>query len=231
VSKCLPSSYRWRDYLVEVNSKNAIHGLPSISPSTLSRISQEAFPEYYAKPKGDTFSRCRKCDKIKQLRASCTRNSRAWALHNARFDQHNASQMAHRLLYYSNRTDSEESPESVLCVIHDKMDHSKTASPQFSHKSKSTDSFMKLPVSITGMIAHGHGDVRYAHYGLDIYPTDSNHTIGSFAQLLRDLESPPKCSSRELFAGGRSSPLRGSFGWCRHVLGFAWTSSRSPNPT
>ena len=28
---------------------------------------------------------------------------------------------------------------------------------------------MKLLVAITGMIAHGHGDVRYAHYGLDIY--------------------------------------------------------------
>ena len=66
---------------------------------------------------------------------------------------------------------------------------------------------MKLPVSVTGMIAHGHGDVRYAHYGLDIFPSDSNHTVGSIAKLLRDLELPPKHSSHELFSGSRTTPL------------------------
>ena len=87
------------------------------------------------------------------------------------------------------------------------MDHSKTSSPYFSHKSKHMDSFMKLPVSVIGMIAHGHGDVCYAHYGLDIFPNDSNHTVGSIAKLLRDLELPPKHSSRELFSGSRTTPL------------------------
>ena len=75
----------------------------------------------------------------------------------------------------------------MVTIIHDKMDHSKTASPHFSHKSKATESFMKLLVAITRMIAHGHRDVRYAHYGLDIYPMNPNHTIGSIAKLLRDL--------------------------------------------
>ena len=95
----------------------------------------------------------------------------------------------------------------MLTIIHDKMDHSKTAFPHFSHKSKSTDSFMKLPVAVTSMIAHGHGDIRYAHYGLDIFPTDSNHTIGSIAKSLRDLENPPTNSSRQLFSGGRGLVL------------------------
>jgi hypothetical protein len=53
------------------------------------------------------------------------------------------------------------------------MAHSKTACLHLSHKNKAVDSFMKLPVAVTGMIAHGHGDVRYVHYGLDIYPSDS----------------------------------------------------------
>jgi hypothetical protein len=87
------------------------------------------------------------------------------------------------------------------------MDHSKTACPHLSHKNKAVDSFMKLPVAVTGMIAHGHGHERYAHYGLDIYPSNSNHTIGSIAKLLRDLESPPVYSSRRLFVGAGSSPL------------------------
>jgi hypothetical protein len=95
---------------------------------------------------------------------------------------------------------SEKYPQKMLTIIHDKMDHSKTASPHFSHKTKATDSFMKMPIAVTGMIAHGHGDVRYAHYGLDIFPTDSNHTIGSIAKLLRDLEQEPKNSSRTLFS-------------------------------
>ena len=88
----------------------------------------------------------------------------------------------------------------MLTIIHDKMDHSKTASPHFSHKTKATNSFMKMPVAVTGMIAHGHGDIRYAHYGLDTFPTDSNHTILSIAKFLRDLEQEPKNSSHMLFS-------------------------------
>ena len=88
------------------------------------------------------------------------------------------------------------------------MDHSKIFSPHFSHKSKHINSFMKSPISVTGMIAHGHGDIRYAHYGLDIFSTDSNHIVGSIAKLIRDLELPPKYSSRELvFSGSGSAPL------------------------
>jgi hypothetical protein len=42
------------------------------------------------------------------------------------------------------------------------------------------------------------------HYGfLDIYPSDSNHNIGSVAKLLQDLELPSKYSSCQLFVGGR----------------------------
>ena len=63
---------------------------------------------------------------------------------------------------------------------------------------------MKLPIFVTGMIAYDHGDVRYAHYGLDIFPTDSNHTVGSIAKLLRNLELPSK---QELFSGSGLAPL------------------------
>ena len=44
--------------------------------------------------------------------------------------------------------------------MHDKMDHAKNASSLFSHKTKLLDGLTKLPLSITGMLAHGHGDVR-----------------------------------------------------------------------
>ena len=87
--------------------------------------------------------------------------------------------------------------------MHDKMDHAKTASPLFPHKTKHLDGLTKLPLSMSGMLAHGHGDVRYAHYGLDLYPHNANYTVrldanyivGSFAKLLRDLELLSKSSS------------------------------------
>jgi hypothetical protein len=66
---------------------------------------------------------------------------------------------------------------------------------------------MKLPVAVTRLISDGHGDLWYAHYGLDIYPSDLNHIVGSIAKLLRDLECPPVSSTRQLFVGSGSSPL------------------------
>ena len=196
----LPSAFRWSDQLKHINEANAAFDLQPISSTGLSNIRRASFPEYAPKARGDSFSRCGLCDKYKQLRSACTPLSYAQEKWNLALDNHLRAQRAHRELYYFNRTLSENEPHRMLTIIHDKMDHSKTASPHFSHKTKATDSFMRMPVAVTGMIAHGHGDVRYAHYGLDIFPTNSNHTIGSIAKLLRDLEEPPRNSSRKLFS-------------------------------
>ena len=141
------------------------------------------------------------------MRSACTRGSGTYDVCQKRLDMHIAGQRAHRELYYANHFLSEKQPEQCVTIIYDKMDHSKISSPHFSHKSKHMDSFMKLLVSVTGMNAHGHGNVRYAHYGLDIFPSDSNHTVGSIAKLLRDLELSPKHSSRELFSGSGTALL------------------------
>ena len=123
-----------------------------------------------------------------------------------RLTKHVNSANAHQELYSNNRYRSKFFPAECVTIIHDKMDHAKTASPVFSHKTKQLDGLMKLPVVVTGMLAHGHGDVRYAHYGLDIFAHDANYTVGSFARL-RNLERPTKSSTRCLFEGSRSSPL------------------------
>jgi hypothetical protein len=83
--------------------------------------------------------------------------------------------------------------------MHDKMDYGKTASLKFLHKTKQLDGLMKLLVSITSMLAHGHGDVRYVHYSLDL--------VGLFSKLLQDLDKPSNSCSRQLFDGSRLSPL------------------------
>jgi hypothetical protein len=66
---------------------------------------------------------------------------------------------------------------------------------------------MKLPISVTGMIVHGHGNIRYAYYGLDLYPANSNHTVGSIAKVLRDLEDVLKFVSMQIFLDTHASPL------------------------
>ena len=83
----------------------------------------------------------------------------------------------------------------MVSIIHDKMDHSKITSPVYSHKNKKIGSYIRLLIAMTGMIAHGHGDYQYVHFGIDIYPHDSNHTMGSITKLLQDLENLPKYSS------------------------------------
>ena len=207
VAMSLPSSFHWNSTLLEINAANLQLGLKEVSWTGLSRIRRESFSEFSTKKCDDNFVQCGDCDDLKRMRSACTRGSGAYDVCQKRLDMHIAGQRAHRELYYANWFLLEKEPRKCVTIIHDKMDHSKTSFPHFSHKSKHMDSFMKLPISITGMIAHGHGDIRYAHYGLDIFPTDSNHIVGSIAKLLRDLELPPKYSSRELFSGSGSAPL------------------------
>ena len=203
----LPSSFRWSDQLPAINEVNARFNLPAVSFISLSNIRRASFPKFAPKARGDSFSRCGLCDRYKQLRSACTPLSHSADKWGRLLAAHRSGQRAHRLFYYANRHTSEMYPAKILCVIHDKMDHSKIASPHYSHKTKVTDSFMKMPFAITRMIAHGHGDVQYAHYGIDIFPTNSNHTIGSIAQLLRDLEGQPKNSSSQLFSNGEKQSV------------------------
>ncbi|KAG0572237.1 hypothetical protein KC19_VG078600 [Ceratodon purpureus] len=207
VSMALPPSWKWKDSLPQVNIVNGQLGLRKVSLSGISNIRRRSFPEFSVKRPGDNFARCGTCDKLKSLKLASTKGTRAADLWGMKLQEHLAAQRAHRELYYANRYNSITESDNVVTVIHDKMDHSKTASPAYSHKNKATDLYFKLPLQVTGMIAHRHGDIRYAHYGLDIYPSDSNHTVGSLAKLLRDLESTPMACSGELFSGDRIAPL------------------------
>ena len=207
VSMILPATFQWKDQIPKLNEANAAFGLKEVSSSNLSKIRGSRFPEYDVKRPRDNFARCGTCDKYKELRKGAIAGSEQALKWSRKLNKHLAIARAHREYYYAKRYHSLTYPHECLTVMHDKMDHAKTASPVFSHKSKELDSLVKLPISVTGMIAHGHGDVRYAHYGLDIFPHDSNYIIGLMAKLLRDLEGPPKSSSRELFVGLGSTAL------------------------
>jgi len=207
VSMILPATFQWKNQIPKINEANAAFGLKEISASSLSKIRSTIFAKFDVKKPGDNFAWCGTCDKLQELRKSTLASSKSALKWSRRLDKHLAIARVHRELYYANHYMSHTSPHECLTIMHDKMDHAKTTSPVFSHKSKEIDGLVKLPLFGTGMIAHGHGDVRYAYYGLDIFPHDSNCTIGSMAKLLRDLEKASKSSSRLLFEGSRSTTL------------------------
>ena len=67
VSKCLPSSWLWKDSLPELNIVNAQLGLNKMSASGLSRIRNKSFVEYSPKSQGDNFAWCGQYDTLKKL--------------------------------------------------------------------------------------------------------------------------------------------------------------------
>ena len=199
VTKVLPATWKWKDSVPELNEVNTSFGLKKVSKSNVNKIRRQSFEEYKVKKPGDNFARCSSCDKYHSLQKLHQPGTHAALLVATKLQMHLNKAWAHHDLYAANRYRSKCFPHECVTIMHDKMDHAKTASPVFSHKTKHLDGLTKLPLSVTRMLAHGHGDVRYAHYGLDLYPHDANYTVGSFAKLLRDLELPPKSSSRALF--------------------------------
>ncbi len=71
-----------------------------------------------------------------------------------------------------------------LCVIHDKMDCAKTTLQRLVMANKMICRLGQLPITLMGMIAHGHGDERYAQYSIESWLNDPNFMIESLLQLL-----------------------------------------------
>ena len=150
VEKVLPTGTKWKDILLDVNAVGEKAGLQPISLSKLSAIKKANFREYITKRRGDKFARCSNCEKLKRLRDAHTMGTESYIAHQLNYFKHVNMQEAHRNDYYTNRALSISRPLEVLTVIHDKMDHAKTASPCFAHRIKATDGLFKLPVSVTG---------------------------------------------------------------------------------
>jgi hypothetical protein len=170
-------------------------GLKKISQSLYSMIRKKHFSDYQVKRRVDGFARCRRCDNLAKHCQLHAYGSAGWRHVTLLLESHLREQECTRAHYCFSRAISIHRPLQVLSIMHDKMDHSKTASPCFASKTKSVDGFMKLPISVIGIFAHGHGDKKYAHYVLDLYAADSNQTVGSIEKLLQDLERPSKSSN------------------------------------
>ena len=150
VQMVLPTGTKWKNILTDINEVGKKAGCGPISLSKLSVIKNQQFAEYILKRPGDKFARCTACEKYKGLRDAHPIGTESHTRHQQKYVEHVNNQEAHRQDYYKNRALSIMRPNEVLTIIHDKMDHAKTACPCYARKIKATDGLFKLLVAVTG---------------------------------------------------------------------------------
>ena len=164
---------------------NMDYGLRTVSQSTISRIKKEHFNNVLIKPVGSSFAKCTTCNDLQQFILKLPKGGPEYTEFTKQRTEHLNHQASCWHLYASWREESKRNPQEILCIIHDKMDTSKTALPRMRVTAKATQGLGQFPISVIGMVAHGHGDGAYAHYAPLCWPEDSNFTISSLARLLR----------------------------------------------
>jgi hypothetical protein len=102
VSKVLPTTWKWKESIPELNIANSTFSLKDVSTSNLSKIRKLNLPEYDAKKPGDNFARCSTCDRLHFLRRTAIGGSQAAMLWERKLTLHINSAMAHRELYSAN---------------------------------------------------------------------------------------------------------------------------------
>ena len=188
--RVLPSMYKQVDILREVNDTLVTLKYKKLSQPSFSRLWNTVF-KTVALSKTNNFSKCDICTTLK-VKLESTKNQVERARYMAQRRAHMLQQMSCRNLYYAWRSSSEMNPNKFLCIIHDKMDQSKTAIPHIKPVPKSLNGVERLPVSLTGMLTHGHGQTAYGHFALGLWPSDPNFTIASLSKCLRNLERGDK---------------------------------------
>ncbi len=149
--------------------------------------------------RGSTFAKCIVCESLKDLISKVGKNNASAKDHELKLKKHNKHQESCKHLYHSCKAESIQSKEEFLCIIHDKMDHSKTTLPRLQVKNKMVVGLSQLLITLTKMIVHGHGDEAFAQYSNELWPNDPNFTIGFHLCLLQTLEKEPICELQRLF--------------------------------
>ena len=149
VQMVLSTGTKWKNILTDINEVGCKAECGPISLSKLSVIKNQQFAEYILKRPGDKFARCTACEKYKGLQDAHPIGTEFHTRHQRKYIEHINNQETHRQNYYKNRALSIIRPAEVLTVIHDKMDHAKTACFCYAHKIKATDGLFKLPVAVT----------------------------------------------------------------------------------
>ena len=179
-----------------------------MSQSTISRIKKSHCNNVAIKSVGSSFAKCTMCDDLQQYILKSPKGSFEYVEFVMQRTEHLNHQASCRRIYASWREESKRNPQEILCIIHDKMDTKKTASlPRMRVTTKATQGLGQIPMSVTGMVAHGHADGAYAHYSPSTWPADSSFTISSLARVLRRLEGPPLRETGDFFPYRPANPF------------------------
>ena len=128
---------------------NTSFGLKVVTKSNVNKIRRRGFERYKAKKPRDNFAWFSSCDKDHLLRKLHQPGTQAALLVATKLQMHLNKASAHRDLYAANWYRSKCFHHECVTIMHDKMDHAKTASLVFSHKTKHLDGLTKLPLSVT----------------------------------------------------------------------------------
>jgi hypothetical protein len=107
-----------------------------VSSSNLSKIRKLNFSEYDAKKPRDNFAHCSTNNRLYSLWKAAISGFQATMLWAWKLKLHLYSAWAHRELYYANHYRLRSFPGECVTIMHNRMDHAKSASPMFSHKTR-----------------------------------------------------------------------------------------------
>jgi len=134
---------------------------------------------------GSVFAKCIIYESFKDLISKVWRNNNETIEYEGKLKKQILHQESCRNLYHTWKTKSVQLKDEFLCIIHGKMDHTKTPLLRLQVYNKMISSFGKLPITLMGMIMHGHENERYAQYSNELWPNDPNFTIGSLLRFCK----------------------------------------------
>jgi hypothetical protein len=173
--------------------------IDEVSQYLMSRLRKKYHLNVDVQKRGSTFTKYTICKSLKDLMSKVGKNSVSAKEHELKLKRYNKHQKLCRHLYHSWKVESIQSKEEFLCIIHNKMDHSKTTLPRLRVKNKMVVGFGQLPIMLIGMTVYGHGDEAFGQYSNELWPNDLNFTIGFLLHLLRTLEKEPVRELQRLF--------------------------------
>jgi hypothetical protein len=126
------------------------------------RLNKRHHSNVDVRKRGFVFAKCTICESFKDLISKVGRNNNEAIEYEGKLRKHILHQKSRRNLYHTWRIKLVRLKDEFLCIIHDKMDHAKTAFPRLQVCNKMISGLGQLPTTLMGMIAHGHKDERYA---------------------------------------------------------------------
>jgi hypothetical protein len=124
------------------------------------------------------FAKCIICESLKDLIFKLGMNNNEALKYEVKLRKHILHQGSCKLLYYTWKIESMRLKDDFLHIIHDKMDHAKITLSRLQMCNKLIFSLGRLPITLMGMITHGHGDERYAQYSNDLWPNNPISQLG-----------------------------------------------------